>query len=148
MTHIANFLYGLVVSGVRAPKDDEHPDRILVDIVHRLFRVESILTLHTDRHEPALHIKIPSKLLKRDLSVRTHHNVGPGLVDALPCSFALSLPDLFHGETTELDGLGGSGGSGADGTLGMWSMPKVGEHGDAALVDLLCAKFTNVTLIL
>ena len=56
-----------------------------------------------------------SDVLVHGTWARTHDNVWTRLVDALPCSLALLLPDTFHSESAELDGLRGACRSGSDG---------------------------------
>jgi hypothetical protein len=94
------------MASVGATQDDKHPDCILVDILHCTFGVQAIVSLLRDRDKTAFDIKVARKLLKSDLGIGTHDDVWAGFVNALASCLALLLPDPFHGEPTELYGLG------------------------------------------
>ena len=78
-------------------KNDIDADGVLVNVVHGLLWVEAIVALFRNRNEAALNLEVTRKLLEGDLRVRTHDDVGTGLVDRLACLLALLLPDALHG---------------------------------------------------
>jgi hypothetical protein len=139
-TYVAHLLHRLVMPSVGASQNDEHTNRVLIHKLHRPLGIQSILALDTDRYEPALDVEVSGELLKGNLCVGAHDDIGTGFVNTLSSSFALFLPDTFHSETAELNGFGGAGGGGSDGIVGVRSVPEIREHGNATLMDYLCKK--------
>lgn len=82
-------------------------------------------------HNVHLDLEIPGELLQRDLSVTTHDNVGSRLVNGLPRLLAFLLPYSLHGKATKLYSLRRTGSSGSNGLMRRWSVPKIGEDGNA-----------------
>lgn len=104
-------------------QNDIYTDRVLVDILHRLLRVQPVLALDGDGHQTALDLEVARELLERHLRVRAHDDVRAGLVDALAGGFAFRLPDALHSEAAQLNSLGGAGGGGADRVVHVGRVP-------------------------
>lgn len=56
---------------IRAPHDDHHPDRVLVNQVHRALGVHHEVALLRDGHQTGVHVPVPRELFQRNLRVRS-----------------------------------------------------------------------------
>ena len=86
-------------------KNHIYTDRVFVDIFHGSLRVKSVVAFDGDRNKAHFYVEVASEFLESYLSVGTHDNVGTRLMDRFPRCLAFLLPDTFHGQPTELNGL-------------------------------------------
>jgi len=126
----------LILAGVSRAQDGADPDRVLVDQVHRLLRVDDEAVLAAV-HVLLLDIEVTRRLLPADLHGRVHDDVGPAVVFTL--GLALVLPALLHGQRAEHDGFGGADGRGTHG-VGVLvvggDVEEARDHGHAAVLDV------------
>lgn len=125
---VGYLLHGFIMARVSTPENDEHADCVLVDVLHDLLGVDSILALLADRHQAASDIEIAGEFLKSNLGVRTHNDVWTRLMDRKTLFLASLLPQTFHGETSKLDSLGGTCRCGPYRPMSGRCMPQVRNH--------------------
>lgn len=92
----------LVVSGVGTSENNEHTYRVLVNVLLDKLWVEAIVGFGRHGQNSSLNLEVARKLLQRNLSIRSHENIG--LRRILACSLALFLPTPLHGKTSQVDG--------------------------------------------
>ena len=112
-------------------KDHVYTDRVFVDVFHGFLWVKSVLALDGDRNKSHLYVEVASEFLESYLSIGTHDNVGTRLVDRFSRCLAFLLPDTFHGQPTELNGLRRARCSGTHGIVMGRRVPKLGQYGNA-----------------
>ena len=131
---LGDFLDGLVVARVRAAKDDEDADRVLVNVLLDEVRVEAVVALLAHVEDPRLDLEVAGEFFECDLGVGAHDDVG--LRRVLARGTPLLLPAALHGQAAEVDGFGGARRRGADSLFALLHAPEVREDGDAAGVHV------------
>lgn len=82
---------------------------VLVDIVEHLVGTHDVVAVLRDGDEARLDLKVPCKLLQRDLSLGAHDDVRARVVDVLARLLHLLLPPALHRHAAQHDGLGRTG---------------------------------------
>ena len=118
---------GLRESVVITSKNDVHPDRVFIHVLHRALRVKPVVAFFGDGDEPHFNVEVARELFKGHLRVRTHDDIRSGLVNGLSCRLALFLPDALHGQTSKLNGLRRSGRCGTNSVVRVGCVPQVGK---------------------
>ena len=109
--------------------DRYHADGVLVAAGCGL-RPAQVQPALLHRHLPRLHLPVPAELVPAHLDVRSHHQVGPGGVQASLLPALPPAPQQRH--ATQHARLARPGGRGAGGRLLRRRVPQIGQDADAA----------------
>lgn len=123
----------LIVAGVRGSEDRHDTNGVFIHQRHgRLGVNDEALPRAVD--VLFVNLKVARRLFPADLNGRRHDDVG--VLGRLAGGLAALLPAALHGEDGEHDGLGGADGGGADGVAVVGGVEEVGNHVDAAVLDV------------
>jgi hypothetical protein len=119
------------VAGEGGAEDGGDADRVLVDQRLDVLGADHVFVF-PQRHDPRLDVEVAAELVPDDVDIAAVDEVR--LLDREPGGFAALLPFPLQRERAEHDRLRGALGAGAGRLAG--SVVEVGEHADAALLDL------------
>ncbi len=119
------------VAGEGRPDHGGDADRVLVDVGLHVLGADRVL-VGLQRHDPRLDVEVAAELLPDDVHVAAEDEVR--LVGRLARRLAALAPLPLQRQGPEHDRLRGALGAGAGGLAG--GVEEVGEHADAALLDL------------
>jgi hypothetical protein len=127
------------VSGERGPEHRRHPDRVLIDVWLHVLGPDRVLVVR-ERHDARLDIEIATELLPHDMHVTAEHEVGT--VDRLALCLTAITPLPLQRQRSEHDCLRRSLCARPGRLSGR--IEQVGEHANAALLDLGCLGILGV----
>ena len=119
------------VAGEGGAEDGGDADRVLVEVGLDVLGADRVLVL-LQADDPRFDVEVAAELFPDHVDVAAEDEVG--LLDRLAFGFAALLPLPLQREGAEHDRLRGALGAGAGGLAG--GVEEVGEHADAALLDL------------
>ena len=117
--------------GERRSEHGGHADRVLVDVWLHVLGADRVLVL-LQRDDPRLDVEVAAELLPHDVHVAAEHEVGT--IGPLAGRLAPRAPLPLQRQRAQHDRLGGSLRARAGRLSG--GVVEVGEHADAALLDL------------
>ena len=129
----------VLVTGERRPEHGRDADRVLVDVRLDVIRADRVLA-GLQRDDPRLDVEVPAELLPHDMDVAAEDQVG--IRRRLSRRLAALAPVPLQRQAAEHDRLGRSLRTRTRRLA--WGMEQVGQHPDAALLDLGRARVLGV----